>query len=130
MVQRNKLVDLIIESVSGCARHWAEVIADHLIENGVAIMPLKIGDIVYFPIYDYHDCGEITEIHCISDGKGGVEILFEWASYDVGVDVTELWDEGDFSIDEIGKTVFLTREEAQKALQKMQEKKGAEPWEP
>ena len=35
--KREKLINLIIESVDGCARHWAEVIADHLIENGVTI---------------------------------------------------------------------------------------------
>ena len=121
---REKLIELIMESVNGCARHWAEVIADHLIANGATIMPLKIGDIVYFPIYDGHDYGEIVEIHCIKEANGGYDIIFEWASYDVGVDVTELWDDGNFSVDEIGKTVFLTREEAQKALKEM---KGAKP---
>ena len=37
MSNRDRLVDLIMESVGGCAQHWAEVIADHLIENGVTI---------------------------------------------------------------------------------------------
>ena len=32
---REKLVEIIQNSVGGCARHWAEVIADGLIANGV-----------------------------------------------------------------------------------------------
>ena len=35
---RDRLIDLIIESVHGCARHWAEIIADHLIYNGVKLL--------------------------------------------------------------------------------------------
>lgn len=123
---REKLIELIIQSVNGCTRHWAEVIADNLLANGVRVMPLKIGDRVYFPVRDSHDYGDIDAIHCISDGKGDVEIWFEWASYDIGVDEKELWDEDEFSIDDIGKTVFLTREEAQEALSKTDEKENKE----
>ena len=36
---RERLIELIQNSVGGCARHWAEIIADNLIENGVAIIP-------------------------------------------------------------------------------------------
>ena len=32
---RNKLIELIQESVDGCAEYWAGRIADHLITNGV-----------------------------------------------------------------------------------------------
>ena len=34
---REKLVEIIQNSVGGCARHWAEVIADGLISNGVTV---------------------------------------------------------------------------------------------
>ena len=34
---REKLVEIIQNSVGGCARHWAEVIADGLITNGVTV---------------------------------------------------------------------------------------------
>jgi hypothetical protein len=36
---RDKLIELIQSSVGGCARHWAEIIADRLIANGVVILP-------------------------------------------------------------------------------------------
>ena len=34
---RTKLVEIIQNSVGGCARHWAEVIADGLIAHGVTV---------------------------------------------------------------------------------------------
>ena len=34
---REKLIELIQNSVGGCARHWAEVIADGLIAHGVTV---------------------------------------------------------------------------------------------
>lgn len=37
MTDREKLIELIQNAVGGCARHWAETIADYLIENGVVI---------------------------------------------------------------------------------------------
>ena len=37
---REKLVEIIQNSVGGCARHWAEVIADGLIAKGVTVQEL------------------------------------------------------------------------------------------
>jgi hypothetical protein len=34
-MMRDKLIELIQNAVGGCARHWAELIADALIANGV-----------------------------------------------------------------------------------------------
>ena len=34
---REKLVEIIQNSVGGCAGHWAEIIADALIVNGVTV---------------------------------------------------------------------------------------------
>ncbi len=34
---RDKLIELIQNAVGGCARHWAELIADALIANGVTM---------------------------------------------------------------------------------------------
>lgn len=34
---REKLIELIQNAVGGCARHWAEVIADHLIAHDVTV---------------------------------------------------------------------------------------------
>ena len=37
MDMKEKLVEIIQNSVGGCARHWAEVIADGLIANDVTV---------------------------------------------------------------------------------------------
>lgn len=44
---RDRLIGLIQDAVSGCARHWAEIIADHLIANDIIISPCKIGDDIW-----------------------------------------------------------------------------------
>lgn len=38
---KEKLVELIQRAVGGCARHWASLIADHLIANGVTVQESK-----------------------------------------------------------------------------------------
>lgn len=86
-------------------------------EQGLLLrLPCKVGDVVYFPKYDYHDSAIIEQIRIDQQS-----IDFDWVQYEVGVDITECWDDGYFSIDEIGKTVFLTREEAEQALKQMGE---------
>ena len=40
---REKLVEIIQNSVGGCARHWAEVIVDGLIAHGVTVQECKLG---------------------------------------------------------------------------------------
>ena len=44
---RDRLIDMIQDSVNGCARHWAEIIADYLLDNGVTVPPCKIGDDIW-----------------------------------------------------------------------------------
>lgn len=43
-------------------------------------------------------------------------ITYNWYNLDVGYDITEVWDDGDFSNADIGKTVFDTLEELEKAF--------------
>ena len=86
-------------------------IVDKLLKNGVIVPPCKVGDVVYFAVDDYHDSAVIDGIHITEQG-----VLFTWVQYEVGYELTECWDEGEFNIEDIGKTVFLTREEAEQAL--------------
>ncbi len=37
MSDRDRLIELIQNAVNGCARHWAEIIADYLLANGVTV---------------------------------------------------------------------------------------------
>ena len=84
-------------------------------EQGLLIeLPCKVGDTVYFPIYDYHDSAIIETIRNEENG-----VFFDWVQYEVGVDCTEVWDNGTFTLEMVGKSVFLTRSEAEEALAKM-----------
>lgn len=46
MTERERLIELIQNAVDGCARHWAEVIADHLLANGVIVLDTSSVDVV------------------------------------------------------------------------------------
>lgn len=114
---KDRLIKLIQDSVNGCARHWAEVIAGHLLENGVIVPPCKVGDTVYFILEDKMVEGGfyVTPAHTVTEvGSKGF-----WLSSFVPAED----DMSDFYLwEEIGKTVFLTREEAERALVKRGEK--------
>jgi hypothetical protein len=43
-------------------------------------------------------------------------IVYNWYNLDVGVDCTEVWDDGAFTAEDIGETVFDTLEELEKAF--------------
>lgn len=115
MTEREKLIELIQNAVGGCARHWAEIIADHLLSNGVIVPPVELGSRrkVYIPVK-------------------GTTLVYETKVYAIGVD-----EDGEMTINpkeypeevisisgfNIGKTVFFTKEEALKALKERKEQK-------
>ena len=86
-------------------------------EGRLVVLPCKVGDTVYVRGESF-PC-EIEQITITED-----YINFEWASFDRSYECTECWDEGVFKLSDIGKTVFLTREEAEKALAEMEENNG------
>ena len=116
--QRERLVELIknakndknlcwydlydLCSEDGCC---AEYFADHLLANNVVVLPCKVGQVLWFPSEYYNEPysvfitkAEIYEEETIMYSEGG----------------TEWYDE------DIGKTVFLSREEAEAKLKEMQ----------
>lgn len=48
--------------------------------------------------------------------NGDTEVLYTWCNYDYGPDVTELWDDGEFTPEDIGKTVFDSLEDYERAF--------------
>ena len=95
--------------------------ADYLLKNGVLAPPCKVGDTVYKPIItdDTHEPAiwsiEITQIS-IKTGK----LLNE--GYAIGK-ICKGESGESFDFDDIGKTVFLTKEEAEQELRKEEEGK-------
>ena len=103
---RDRLVELIQNAVDGCASYWAELIADHLIANGVVVPPCKVGTTVYLPCLD--DKGEIetyTITEFVLDANG---LYF----------VVDDEDRETHSVDIIGKDCFFTKEQAKQKINK------------
>ena len=102
MTDREKLIKLL---KSNPYANTPYSIADHLLANGVIVLPCKAGDTVYVlrEVYEY-------------GGNYYREISEETAEvFSLGTD------EDFYSLEQFGKTVFLTREEAEAALKKGQE---------
>lgn len=111
---RDRLIELISDMENKLLRSYPYTtdeyriasIADHLIANGAIIPPCKVGDKVYWILPDL-DGWHVSKDTVTEVGSKGF-----WVSM-----YTETDDMDDFtSWDEFGKTVFLTREDAEKAL--------------
>lgn len=104
MTERKRMIELIREAfnVNG-GETTVDKAADHLLANGVVVPPCKVGDKIYY--LDRYS-GEVEEdtVKFFTFTKNGVRPLLErhnkrfWEFYS--------W----------GKTVFLTKEEAEQAL--------------
>ena len=79
-------------------------------DGRLVVPPCKVGDTVWIKGDKFP--AEIEEIRITDDG-----IYFAYVEYDRGYEETEVWDNGEFTLSDIGKTVFLTREEAERALE-------------
>lgn len=44
------------------------------------------------------------------------DVTYNWYNLDIGYDITEVWDDGYFTKDDIGKTVFDSLEDYEKAF--------------
>ena len=106
---RDRLVDMIQQSVNGCARHLAEIIADYLLSNGVILPPCKVVDIVYMVTPG----GRIHEKKVLGSASVvGLNLRDEiWTKHSFTCESALVFNE-----DDIGKTVFSTRKEAERAL--------------
>ena len=108
MTERKKLIELLDRAFDTPDGMTAEELADHLLANGVIVPPVKLGSRqrVYIPVQ-------------------GTTVVYDTKVYGIGVDEDgdpvinpKEYPEDVISISgyNIGKTVFRTREEAEKAL--------------
>ena len=102
MTERERLKELIsqVQYMGGLECK----LADHLLSNGVIVPPCKVGDKIYW----YNMGGEIVE--------ADVRKIMYAARHPHGF-------EYDIGFEDFGKTVFLTKEEAEKALKERSEGK-------
>ena len=123
---RDRLVELIYEArkewdvyFNDCllkgkprSKTLNEFIADHLIENGVIVPPMKLGQMCFKPHYsNWSD--EVRQYR--------VSSITQKADGSFKMRLTDLITKSVFEItpDKLGKTVFLTKAEAEQKLQEM-----------
>ena len=87
-----------------------EHIADHLLANGVIVPPCKVGDVV-FEIVDMKNSHKAFDNFVWSDTITKIGVTTKGILHEKGIDFADF-----------GKTVFLSREEAEKALKERSEK--------
>ena len=85
-------------------------IADHLIANGVIVLPCKVGTAVYIPEIEVDKIERkvVTKIYRTTVDEYSVNARYIMYHTRKGNNFTDSM---------VGKTVFLTREEAEKALE-------------
>lgn len=75
-------------------------------------LPCAVGDEVYIPNERFP--AEIEEIRITPRG-----VFAEYVQYDRSYEITEVWDAGSFCIEDVGKEVFFTQEEAERKLEEL-----------
>lgn len=116
MKERERLIELIREAmknheitIENYVIPTSDYIADYILKNGVVVPPCKIGDTVY-KITSKGICEiKIENIYCWCNE---IWKFNGWSKID------EYKIEYEFSFKDIGKTIFLTYEEAEQALNK------------
>lgn len=109
MTEREKLIDILrqgYEKKINLLEFEKEILADWLLENGVVILPVKFGDTVYLtPKFNGRTyCGVVED---------RVQMI-GLTSRSIHIKARNHKDFGKTYI--LGKTAFLTREDAEKAL--------------
>ena len=124
MTDRERLIELMKKGVD-ISRNltglfsWGDV-ANYLLANGVIVPPCKVGDTVYSFCYVF---GAILPYVVQNFGVGFLgkdrPNYWFWEATSHATETDELLDEIDFDLDDIGKTVFLTNEEAEEKLKEL-----------
>ena len=116
---RDRLIELLNDyCVDADLGSWEkEALADYLLNSGIIAPPCKVGQTIYKPIITSKGEPAIWEIIVttisIDIGENGVDPN----SYVIGhLKRTHCGEDADFC--DFGKTVFLTRKEAEKALER------------
>ena len=120
MTERERLIEIIVTAENEVFRAFPytnstkriEMVADYLLEKGVIVPPVKVGATVYCTDSYRH---LIKPLEIIGFEVDYTKRICKYYCSDG--DYTPAW----FKPAEMGKTVFLTREEAEKALKEREE---------
>ena len=133
MTDRDRLIKLIsrVQYLGGLE----EKVADHLLANGVIVPPCKVGDTVYVittkrPCYACKLCSDFCHKNCSFDDRNELVIkLARACSIDhseinkvhLEIDQSKMCHSYEYTcwFEDFGKTVFLTKEEAEAKLKEL-----------
>ena len=104
--QEERLVELLEQTGMLDSKSRCRIAAEELLANGVIVPPYKVGVKVYYANYNEFD--NVFEGTLVSYSLDAAHLWFN-CYYDCGL---KIW----HTIEEFGKTVFLTKEEAEKVL--------------
>ena len=113
---RDRLIELINDCryMDGHGIDLVEKQADHLLSNGVIVLPCKVGDTVY--VVDYTRLGKMI-FECRVDEISHYSYrTFYYLNWGLHIPRFIACKEDSF-----GKTVFLTKEEAEQALKEREQ---------
>lgn len=100
MKERERLIELLGKDYILYEKEDIEELADILLENGVIVPPCKVGDKIYFTYNEKVFNLTVEKIVIKEEGMFLVDKEFnDW-----------------YSIEELGKSLYLTREEAETKL--------------
>ena len=110
MTERERLIELLrtVDNMRLMRKGFSEC-ADYLLANGVIVPPCKVGDILWIPSVNSNKVySKIIKEILIHEKDGEIgKYVYASSAY--------------FPFENIGKTVFLTKEEAEKALKEREE---------
>ncbi len=120
---RDRLIEIIDnfnenESAIGLVFYFteeeSELFADYLLANGVIVPPCKVGDKTYLLLEKTSGGYDIVESQCvyISENKYS-------RAYSMDIDCAEVGNTLEFYLNDFGKWVFLTKEEAEEKLKEL-----------
>lgn len=125
--ERERLIELLeqakekaTDTIGSLNNGFGAWYADYLLANGAIAPPVSVGDVVYAlpPCWSKEDSVSAYQItnFIISHNKKGVWTKKYRAMWFVNGKTVDA--QINFWFDDIGRTVFLTREEAEKALER------------
>ncbi len=112
MTDRERLIELIQTILDGVpygevTKYTAKNIADYLLDNGVVALPCNVGNTLWI-LFTVEKTIESREIESVMQRQKSWTIRF------TNGDCFTVWDNAENEY--FGKTVFLTKEEAEQAL--------------
>ena len=119
------MLDRLIELVDKAKKEYANDVTDHteteyivegLLNEGVIVPPCKVGDCVWLVFTPKYPANPNDYGKWFMSADGVQRIIYGKKGFSI-----ETWNMGTISAKELGKTVFLTKEEAE---EKFKEREG------